>query len=115
MYILTFIVSQSVIRIVKSHACIQKLPNADLEITVASVECIEDAININPDKTIVAFITMMTMLTGTLAPKLLLHIRKEYYTYNSSDNSKGALPSARTMMWQAARPDTQVTSRQIFR
>ncbi|KLO15301.1 hypothetical protein SCHPADRAFT_268386 [Schizopora paradoxa] len=108
MYILTFVVSQSVIRVVKSHACIHKLPTADLEITVSSAECFEDAININPDKTIVAFITMMTMLTGTLAPKMLLHIRKEYYTYNEPSNSKGSPPALRTIMWQVALPsDTQ--------
>lgn len=105
---MSFIVSQSVIKILKSHACV----SADLEIISAAVKCLEDGVYFNPIKTIMAFVTMTAMLTGILAPKLLLHIRKEYYTFNDPSNSR--MPAPRSTMLRVAPPsDLQVRQLQV--
>ncbi|KLO15300.1 hypothetical protein SCHPADRAFT_888563 [Schizopora paradoxa] len=111
MYIVTFVVTQSLVRIVNSHGCIKKSDKTDLEITLFNIECVEDAVNLNPDRTILAFITVMTVLTGILAPRLLLHLRKESYTYTDSSKGQGASPSLKSIAWQVApRPDNQESS-----
>lgn len=66
-----------------------------------------------------AFVCMMTVLTGIMAPRLLLNIRREFYAYNDPELSlsKSGPHGLKTVSWQVAHrsenPQTQVRDFQL--
>jgi len=51
-----------------------------------------------------ALVTLMTVLTSILAPKLLLSIRKQVYISADLDQNSSASQARRTITWRVARP-----------
>lgn len=50
-------------------------------------------------------VSLMTLLTGIMAPKLLLSIRREFYMEH--DRSSSASQTRRTVSWRVAKPSTR--------
>jgi len=58
-------------------------------------------------------ITFMTLLTGILAPRLLLNIRKEFYNSNEAGQGISAPPTRRTITWRVAKPAKHTDSYEL--
>lgn len=55
-------------------------------------------------ETAYGIITFMMLMTGILAPRLLLNIRREYYSSIEVSQGNSAGDARRTITWQIARP-----------
>lgn len=107
MYTATFIVGQSYIRLAED-ACRSPWQyystSMQWQPSPSALVCAEEGATGIMIDSAVGLVTMMTMLTGILAPKLLLNIRREFYIDPGSGEGGSSHHAQRTVSWLVNNP-----------